>query len=77
LAEVVDIGDLSDDRKDDVVGNLVRGERGGRPNGEADRCGEEKNPSGCRPVASHNEDGRSGSRPKARTLATESARVTR
>ena len=56
-AEVVDVLDLSDDREDDVVGHLAGGGCSSAPGDKADRHGEEKNPSGCRPVASHKRTG--------------------
>ena len=51
-AEVVDVAHLSDDGEDDVVRNLRR-RRTSRPGDEAEHRGEEKDPSGCRPAASH------------------------
>jgi hypothetical protein len=57
-AEVVDVLHLADEGKHDVLGRRCLGRvRGGRPGDEADGDGEEENPSGCRPVASHTRTG--------------------
>ncbi len=71
-AEVVDVLHRPDDREDDVVGH-VRRRCTSRPGDGAEQDGEQEKSSGCRPVASHNEDGRSGSRPKGKRLAAVSA----
>jgi hypothetical protein len=51
-SEVVDVIHLTDDREDDVLGHLRSGSSR-RPGDEAKSQGEEEDPSGCRPVASH------------------------
>ena len=55
-AEVVRVRHGADDREDDVVRHFRRGS-GTRPGSKAENGGEEKNPSGCRPVASHKRTG--------------------
>src|SRR6266540_3200835 len=52
--------------EDDVLRHLARSECDSRPGGGAEHCGEADDSSGCRPVASHEEDGRSGSASEGR-----------
>jgi hypothetical protein len=51
-AEVVDVLHPPDDGEDDVLRHLGSGSSS-RPGNDAESGGEEENPSGCRPVASH------------------------
>ena len=75
-AEIVDVLHTPDDREDDVRRDGVGSEGDRCAHGEADCGEEEENPSGCRPVASHQRNGRSGSRSKGRTVPSVSVSVT-
>jgi hypothetical protein len=77
LAEVVDVLHLADDGEDDVSRRLSAGGCDGSSGDEADSCGEEEDPSGCRPVAAHRLRFQPGARAKLVRLRSEVADVSR